>query len=101
MRGTWDGTTLTLAEAVPAALYDPRPVGEPDYPPPAVEHTDAELEALAEELGADLPGAQGAVADRNGHVIAHVTYDDGSLQEWADDTYGDGVVVVLGQLVDA
>ncbi len=25
----------------------------------------------------------------------------GSLQEWADDTYGDGVVVVLGQLVDA
>ena len=30
-----------------------------------------------------------------------VVYDDGSVQAWADATYGDGVVQVRGALVDA
>ncbi len=101
LRGTWDGGTFTLVEAIPAALYDVKPVGEPSYPEPAVDHTDAELEQIAEEVGRTLPGAQGAYPDNNGHVLVDVTYDDGTLQDQVDQTYGDDVVVVSGQLVDA
>ena len=36
----------------------------------------------------------------DGHVLADVIYDDGSLQDWADATYGDHVVVVSPALVD-
>ena len=28
----------------------------------------------------------------NGHVLADVYYDDGTLQDWADETYGARVV---------
>ncbi|WP_133058976.1 MULTISPECIES: hypothetical protein [unclassified Nocardioides] len=96
--GTWDGTTFGFENAVPGPLYDPMPTPEPTYPAPSVEHSRAELEQIAEEVGT-LPGAQGAYADR-GHVLVDVTYDDGSLQDWADETYGDGVVVVSPMLLD-
>lgn len=100
IRGTFDGTTITLAEAVPAALFDPGPTDAPSLPDAAGDRTPAELEKLGDELGRGLPGAQGFSVE-GGLVLVDVTYDDGSLQEWADDTYGEGVVVVSGQLVDA
>ena len=31
----------------------------------------------------------------DGHVLVDVYYDDGTLQDWADETYGAGVVLVI------
>jgi hypothetical protein len=96
--GTWDGTRFGFENAVPAPIYDAMPEPSPTYATPAVEHSKAELEQISHEVG-ELPGAQGVYAD-HGHVLVDVTYDDGSFQDWADETYGDGVVVVSSMLVD-
>jgi len=96
--GTWDGTTFGFEDAVAAPIYDAMPVSPPTPPAPSVEHSRAELEQIAQEVG-KLPGAQGAYAD-HGRVLVDVTYDDGSLQDWADETYGAGVVVVSSMLLD-
>lgn len=99
--GTWDGERFGYEGAIPAALYDPPVDGAaPALPEPEVEHTQEELEAIAGEVGRDLPGAQGAYA-QDGHVLVDVTYDDGSLQAWADEEYGADVVVVSSVLVEA
>ena len=34
-------------------------------------------------------------------MLADVYYDDGTLQDWADATYGEHVVIVSSALVDA
>ena len=99
--GSWDGTALTVADAIPAALYDvmreePEPDPLPTDPPSA-----AELKAIAEEVAAELPavsGAQGAYPTEQ-QVYVDVPYDDGTLQEWADTTYGEHVVVVVPALL--
>ena len=96
--GTWDGTTFGFENAVPAPVYDAMPTPEPTYPPPSVQHSTDELEQISQEVG-ELPGAQGAYVD-HGRVLVDVVYDDGSLQAWADETYGDGVVVVSSMLLD-
>ncbi|MDO9495487.1 MAG: hypothetical protein Q7J48_07280 [Nocardioides sp.] len=96
--GTWDGTSFTLVEAIPGALYDPMFEEPAPLPEPAEDYTPAELETIAEDVGS-LPGAQGAYAD-DGHVLVDVLYDDGSFQDWADDEYGDHVVAVSSALVD-
>jgi hypothetical protein len=98
--GRWDGRTFTLEEAVPAAVHDPAsPVPEPTHAA-AVDLGERELAAIAEEVGVGLPGAQGAYA-MDGHVLVDVVYDDGSLQAWCDEEYGEGVVLVTSALVDA
>jgi hypothetical protein len=97
--GTWDGTTFGYRSAVPAALHDPATPEPTILPEPAVEHSPDELETIAEEVGRDLPGAQGAYA-QDRHVLVDVTYDDGSLQAWVDEEYGEAVVVVSSMLVD-
>ncbi|MDO9456841.1 hypothetical protein [Nocardioides sp.] len=99
--GTWDGETFAVTEAVPAALYDPRPGPPVELPTPSRDHTRAELEAIANDLTDTLPGVQGAYADEAGHVLVDVTYDDGSIQDHVDATYGGGVVVVTSALTDA
>ena len=96
--GTWDGKAFTVSDAIPAALYDPMPEEPPTYPDPSVDYTDEELAGFAEELTA-VPGVQGAYG-ADGHVLVDVTYDDGTYQDYADEAYGDGVVVVTGALVD-
>ncbi|MDN4160072.1 hypothetical protein [Nocardioides abyssi] len=98
--GTWDGTSLTVAEAVPAALFDPM-VAEPApaLPAPSRELTEAELASVQTDVQ-DLPGGQGAYV-AEGRVHVDVTYDDGSLQAWADEAHGAGVVVVRSLLVPA
>jgi hypothetical protein len=97
--GTWDGATFTFESAVPAALYDPAVEEPAAHPTPTVAHSRQELEAIAEEVGRDLPGAHGAYA-QDGHVLVDVTYDDGALQAWVDQEYGEGVVAVAPMLVD-
>jgi hypothetical protein len=37
----------------------------------------------------------------NGYLFVQVVYDDGTVQQWMDATFGGGVVVVLGALRDA
>jgi len=60
--------------------------------------SDAELETIQEAMS-DLPGVAGS--SRGGdRVEVSVTYDDGSIQAWADGTYGEGVVVVTSLLQD-
>jgi hypothetical protein len=96
--GTWDGTSFTLVEAIPGPLYDPMFEEPTPLPEPAEDYSQSELEAMAQDLG-NLPGAQGAYAD-DGHVLVDVLYDDGSIQDWVDEEYGDHVVVVGSALVD-
>jgi hypothetical protein len=96
--GAWDGERLTVTGAVPAALYDAMPVETPTYAAPSEKFSPAELERVRADVES-LPGAQGAYADGE-RVLVDVVYDDGSLQAWADRTYGEAVVVVSSQLVD-
>ncbi|GAB6983509.1 hypothetical protein [Nocardioides pyridinolyticus] len=98
--GTWDGATFGYDSAVPAALHNPIVDAEPVLPRPAVELSQGELDEIAEQVGSDLPGAQGAYAE-GGHVLVDVIYDDGSFQAWVDEEHGAGVVVVSSMLVDA
>ena len=96
--GSWDGARLRSVDAVPAALYDPmyvEPTTPPDPEPPVARE---DLERIAEELQEVLPGIQGTYAAET-HVLADVLYDDGALQEWADETYGEDVVVLTAALV--
>lgn len=97
--GTWDGETFAVTDAVPAALYDPA-FEAPPLPTPSRGLDDAELSAIADDLGTSLPGALGAFADQEGHVLVDVVYDDGTIQDAVDARYGEGVVVVSGGLVD-
>jgi hypothetical protein len=96
--GRWDGSELTVEEAVPAALHDALVQAPSDPGAPASSYGPERLREIAAEVGR-LPGAQGAnVAD--GRVHVDVTYDDGSLQAWCDTAYGEDVVVVSSQLLD-
>ena len=101
--GTWDGTSMTATEAIPGALYDPAMPTETPTPPAATPYSNPVLEEIAEQLRDQLPGYVGSYGGEgtDGHVLADVFYDDGSLQEWADTTYGDHVVIVTAALVDA
>ncbi len=95
--GTWDGTVFSVTSAVPG---DGQISTEPELPPPPADppSTD-ELGRIADELR-DLGGATGAYANEV-QVLVDVPYDDGSLQEWVDAEYGEGVVAVAASLVDA
>jgi len=100
--GTWDGARFTATDAVSGALYDPAAPAPSPTPTPATSYDAAELERIASELQS-APGVLGAYGGEGseGHVLADVYYDDGTLQGWADETYGAGVVLVSQALVDA
>ncbi|MCW2765234.1 MAG: hypothetical protein JWO11_1193 [Nocardioides sp.] len=97
--GTFDGTSVTVTEAIAGALYDAAMPTPTPTPSPGTTYSRGELETMAEGLGRDLPGAQGAYA-ADGHVLVDVLYDDGSLRAWADEEYGTNVVIVTSMLVD-
>jgi hypothetical protein len=101
LTGTWDGTSLAVADAVPAALYDPAMPLETDPPTPSAAYDEEALTNIATQLQQQLPDAVMAANAVQGQVLADVYYDDGSLQEWADETYGAGVVLVSAAFVDA
>jgi hypothetical protein len=96
--GTFDGTTLTYQSAVSGAVYDPMPWPEPTSSA-AEAHSQAELESIAQHLQ-DLPGALSTMPGDN-LVVVDVIHDDGTLQDWADATYGDGLVFVHSALAPA
>jgi hypothetical protein len=101
--GTWDGTSMTATEAVPGALYDPAVPTPSPTPAAATAYPDDALAELSDQLRDRLPGYLGSYGGdgTDGHVLADVIYDDGSLQAWADATYGAHVVIVTSALVDA
>ena len=166
LTGTYDGSTFTVTDAIPAALYDTMAQPEPeplaaacDQPtttdtakatpedldatlaaasalpsyasawltgntinvavtedPEAaeaelrrtwggmlcvttVERTDADLNQVNQELQAALGDqllTSGSTSPDS--LDAQVVYDDGSVQEWVDATYGDGLVRVTSAL---
>ena len=102
LTGTWDGVAFTATDALSGALYDPAmPIPTPTPTPQRVYDPTA-LEQIADGLR-DAPGVIGASAGEgtDGHVLVDAYYDDGTLQAWADETYGAGVVLVTSALVDA
>lgn len=99
LTGTWDGERFTVESAIPAALYDTMPFPSLAVPVPAVKHTSDELATIADEVG-QLPGAQGSGEVHGDNVIVNVIYDDGSLQQWVDDEYGDGTVYLVSLLTE-
>ncbi|HTW15692.1 MAG TPA: hypothetical protein VMF51_11215 [Nocardioides sp.] len=96
--GRWDGTAFEVTDTIPGPLYDAMAPEPSPTPSPAASYSDAELESVAADLRA-LPGAQGAASDGT-TVTADVLYDDGTLQAWADEEYGAGVVLVSSLLVE-
>jgi hypothetical protein len=102
LTGTWDGTAFTATDAVPGALYDPAAPTPTPTPPALRSLSDNELAHIAAVLNS-TPGVLNAYGGQGseGHVLVDVYYDDGSLQDWADATYGDNVVIVSSALVDA
>jgi hypothetical protein len=95
--GTFDGQVLTVTDAVPLALYDT--VAEPSpSPAPTPELTEQQWAAVTEEVQA-APGL--LTVDRpdgTGPVQVAVVHDDGSVQAWADASFGIGAVVVTSAL---
>lgn len=100
--GTFDGTTFTVRSAVAAAVHDPGPL--PPEPTPCEDlaaadchgPTEKRIAEIGEEL-TSLPGMLTIVPSRFA-VRADVVHDDGSLQAWADEAYGDGVVMIVSAL---
>ena len=65
-----------------------------------VERTDADLNEVNQELQAALGDqllTSGSTSPDS--LDAQVVFDDGSIQEWADATYGDGLVRISSALV--
>ena len=63
------------------------------------DHTEKELHGIQQELN-DLPGML-STSSRDDRVDVEVIHDDGSLQAWADATYGAGLVRISSALVPA
>ncbi|MFI2362796.1 hypothetical protein [Promicromonospora sp. NPDC019610] len=100
VEGTWDGETFDLTEAGAAPA---EPSASPDDPRLAPDDAGAagagsDADELQNEVFDDLGGLTGWV--ENGYVWVTVVYDDGSIQRYADDTYGADTVAVLSALQD-
>lgn len=97
MTGTYDGTAFTVASTpVPLALFDSiaGPVLTCDGT--ATDDELAEIqETVAELLGPDVQLGSGA---ENGCLWVDVVWDDGTLQQAADDDFGAGVVRIRSAL---
>ena len=95
--GTFDGVTLTVTDAVPLALYDTvaEPSPRPMAPPDLTVGQWAEVESGVRLLPGLLTSAREGEA---GPVLVDVVHDDGTLQAWADASFGVGAVRVTSAL---
>lgn len=97
VEGTFDGTALTVTRAVSLALYDAmaEPSSSPAAPP---DLSDAEWDAVEVAVRA-VPGLVTAErADGAGPLMVTVVHDDGTIQQWADLSFGAGAVVITSAL---
>jgi hypothetical protein len=97
--GTYDGSTFTAEKSVPASKA-PTDDATHAAPPPLRQYSETDILDIADDVSG-LPGVTGVVPLKDGQVLVDVVYDDGTLQDWANATYGENVVVVSSALVDA
>lgn len=99
--GTFDGEVFAVTQQpIPLALYDPM---APADPTGGADGTTSEARLLAIQSSlADLLGDDGdaylASYPERGHLWVTVVWDDGTLQQAADDDFGTGVVIVQSAL---
>ncbi|MFC8796856.1 hypothetical protein ACFT2C_03925 [Promicromonospora sp. NPDC057138] len=103
VEGTWDGETFHLTKAAAAPTERPAPPEDPRLDPDnagsvAPDTPEPEAQALQNDVFDDLDGLTGWI--ENGYVWVTVVYDDGSIQRYADDTYGADTVAVQSALRD-
>ena len=95
--GGFDGSTLTVTDAVPLALYDtvaepsPRPMAPPDLTADQWADVEAGMRLVPGLLDERARG-------RHRPPVRPVVHDDGSIQAWADATFGAATVVVTSAL---
>ena len=65
------------------------------------ERTEAELNTISQELQAKLPSLLTSGSMAADSIDAQVVFDDGSIQAWADETFGEGLVTVTSALLPA
>ena len=65
------------------------------------ERTEAELNTISQELQAELPSLLTSGSMAADSIDAQVVFDDGAIQAWADQTYGEGLVTVTSALLPA
>ncbi|TDN92834.1 hypothetical protein EV279_2367 [Microbacterium sp. BK668] len=96
--GAYDGETLTVTgPPILLALYDPiRPEDPTGGEPGSTDQ--ATLEAVQAELPERLGSSFVSSSIESGYVWVDVVWDDGTLQDAADATYGEDVVVVRSAL---
>jgi len=99
VRGTWDGRAMTATAIAPGSGTTPFEQEPPPAPAEGPERTEEQLRGIGEDLLA-IEGMIDAQPE-GGRVHAHAVYDDGTVQDWADATYGEGVVVVSSALEPA
>ena len=103
LAGTWDGVEFAPTQPpIPLALYDPM-MEEPDPrsdPANAGDTSEDVLLRIQDELSAWTDVVVLASYPDNGYVWATVTYDDGTIQSYLDETYGPDVVIVQSALGD-
>jgi hypothetical protein len=101
LTGTYDGTTFTTTAApILLALYDPLAPADPTGGESGIA-TDDELVAIQDELPTRLSGdgmVYLASYPQNGRLWVDVLWDDGTLQQAADDDFGDGTVIIRSAL---
>lgn len=94
--GHFDGRALTVTGAVPLGLSDEAP--DPSPRPSAPPQLDAARWAAIDGGLAVTPGLIMRGREGDGPQLVTVNYDDGSIQSWADKSFGPGVVVVTSAL---
>lgn len=98
VQGTYDGASLEVtAPPILLALYDPARPDDPTNgePGPADEAT---LESVQEDVHERLGARALSSWPQDGRLWVQVVWDDGTLQDAADATWGDDVVVVQSAL---
>lgn len=97
------GKTINVAvtENAPAAESKLRETWGGPLCVTTAKHTEAELNAISEELQAALPDLLSSGSPQADLLEAEVVFDDGSIQTWADKTYGTGLVRISSALVPA
>jgi hypothetical protein len=99
--GSWDGTALAVDSAIMLALYDAIPVVDPLLDGAnAGASTEHELADIQAEIADTAPVEVLSSVAQNGYLFMHVVHDDGSVQAWADQTYGPDVIAVRSALQD-
>ena len=97
MTGGFDGTTFTVRERRPGSGLRPGSAAA-EAPPTrtlAAADCDGPTEQRIAEIGEELTALPGVLTIDDGRSRhADVVFDDGSLQAWADEAYGAGVVVI-------